>query len=271
VKIKLLLAVLPLTCALLGQSNRGAITGTVSDSTGSLVPGVEVVLVNTDTGAKSDTVTTGTGNYSLLQLPVGTYTLTVEKAGFSKFEQSNIQVQVAVTTRVDVVLKVGAATESVTVTAESTLLKSESWRYDVVAVRGSRLAYVPRAAFERLLNTSLAFNRSMLAQMNARLSLFIGLAVYDRLLSADTRVARCLASLFSSDLYPGTSSFVKLSQDEIGLLSAVSRQRANQALHALQQAGLLRIEFGGVTVLDVQGLWRFSGDSEVRDVPRNHR
>jgi CRP-like cAMP-binding protein len=154
---------------------------------------------------------------------------------------------------------------------EGTLLKSESWRYDVVAVRGSRLAYVPRAAFERLLNTSLAFNRSMLAQMNARLSLFIGLAVYDRLLSADTRVARCLASLFSSDLYPGTSSFVKLSQDEIGLLSAVSRQRANQALHALQQAGLLRIEFGGVTVLDVQGLWRFSGDSEVRDVPRNHR
>jgi len=63
VKIKLLLAVFLLAFALLGQSNRGAITGTVSDSTGSFVPGVQVVLINTDTGAKSDTVTTGTGNY----------------------------------------------------------------------------------------------------------------------------------------------------------------------------------------------------------------
>ena len=44
------------------------------------------------------------------------------------------------------------------------------------------------------------------------------------------------------------------------LLSAVSRQRANRALHALEQAGLLRVEFGGVTVLDVPGLWRFGAD-----------
>jgi CRP-like cAMP-binding protein len=151
---------------------------------------------------------------------------------------------------------------------EGTLLKGERWRYDVVAVRDSRLACVPRKTFERLLNTSLSFNRSLLGLMNARLSLFIGLAVYDRLLGADTRVARCLASLFDSDLYPGTSCFVKLSQDEIGLLAAVSRQRANKALHALQQAGLLRVEFGGVTVLDVQGLWRFSGNSDIGDAHR---
>ena len=94
-----------LSWSLFGQSNRGAITGTVADSAGALIPGVQVVLTNTETGAKSDTVTTGTGNYSLLQLPVGTYTLAVEQAGFSKYEQTNIQVQVAVTTRVDVVLK----------------------------------------------------------------------------------------------------------------------------------------------------------------------
>ena len=90
------------------------------------MPGVQVVLTNNETGAKSDTITTGTGNYSLLQLPVGTYTLTVERTGFNKYEQTNIQVQVAVTTRVDVVLKVGSATESVTVTAESSLLKVEN-------------------------------------------------------------------------------------------------------------------------------------------------
>ena len=85
-----------------------------------------MVITNTETGVKFDTVTTGTGNYTLLQLPVGTYSLAVEKTGFSKYEQTNIQVQVAVTTRVDVVLNVGSATESVTVTAESSQLKTEN-------------------------------------------------------------------------------------------------------------------------------------------------
>ena len=101
-----------------------------------------MVLTNNETGAKSDTVTTGTGNYSLLQLPVGTYTLTVEKAGFSKYEQTNIQVQVAVTTRVDVVLKVGSATESVTVTAESTLLKIENAEQSMT-ITGKQIGELP--------------------------------------------------------------------------------------------------------------------------------
>ena len=131
-----------LSWSLSAQSNRGAITGTVSDSAGALIPGVQVVLTNTETGAKSDTVTTGTGNYSLLQLPVGTYTLTVEQAGFNKYEQTNIQVQVAVTTRVDVVLKIGSATESVTVTSESTLLKTENAEQSMT-ITGNQIAELP--------------------------------------------------------------------------------------------------------------------------------
>src|ERR1041385_6670308 len=106
VKKLLLIAIFVLSSSLFAQSNRGTVTGTVSDSTGALIPGVEVVLTNTETGAKSDTVTTGTGNYTLLQLPVGTYTLTVEKTGFARYERTGIQVQVAVTTRVDVVLTI---------------------------------------------------------------------------------------------------------------------------------------------------------------------
>jgi CRP-like cAMP-binding protein len=153
---------------------------------------------------------------------------------------------------------------------EGTLMKGEHWRYEVVAIRDSHLALVPRAAYEHLLHTSLRFNHFILSSLNARLSLFIGLAVYDRLLSPDTRVARCLASLFDPDLYPRTSCFVRLSQDEIGLLSAVSRQRANRALHALQRAGLVRIEFGGVTVLDVPGLWRYSGDPDTGHASQHH-
>ena len=122
---------------------------------------------------------------------------------------------------------------------------------------------MPRATFERLVSTSLAFNRFLLMQLNARLSLFIGLVEYDRLLGPDARVARCLASLFDPDLYPRAGNFVQLSQEEIGLLSAVSRQRANEALHELERAGLLRIEFGGVTVLDLPRLRAWSPPEEA--------
>ncbi len=125
-KARFQLAFFLLSWSLWAQSNRGEITGTVTDSSGALIPGVHVVLTNTETGAKSETVSTGTGNYSLLQLPVGTYTLAVERAGFSKYERTNIQVEVAVTTRVDAVLTVGSATESVTVTADSTQLRTEN-------------------------------------------------------------------------------------------------------------------------------------------------
>lgn len=152
---------------------------------------------------------------------------------------------------------------------EGTLLKVARWRYDGVAVRPTRLACVPRHTFERLVSTSLAFNRYLLSHLNARLSLFIGLVEFDRMLGPDARVARCLASLFDPDLYPRASSFVQLSQDEIGLLSAVSRQRTNAALHELERAGLLRVEFGGVTVLSVAGLRGYSGTAEPRPAARS--
>lgn len=137
---------------------------------------------------------------------------------------------------------------------EGSLLKPGRWRYDGVAVRPTRLACVPRHCFERLVSTNLAFNRFLLSHLNARLSLFIGLVEFDRLFGPEARVARCLASLFDPDLYPLAGNFIQLSQEEIGLLCAVSRQRTNEALHELERDGLLRVEFGGVTVLDLPGL-----------------
>ena len=83
-----------------------------------------MVITNKDTGVKFDTVTTGTGNYTLLQLPVEhVLPLAATKTGFSEYSQTNIQVQVAVTTRVDVVLAIGSTKDTVTVTyAESSQL-----------------------------------------------------------------------------------------------------------------------------------------------------
>ncbi len=140
---------------------------------------------------------------------------------------------------------------------EGSLLQGGVWRYDAIAVRDTRVARMPCTTFERLQQTNFAFNRFLLLHLNARLSLFIGLVEYERLLGPEGRVARSLASLFDPQLYPRTSSFIRLSQDEIGLLAGVSRQRTNVALHELERAGLLRIEFGGVSVLDVRGLHRY--------------
>lgn len=143
---------------------------------------------------------------------------------------------------------------------EGSLIKREARRYDVIAMRPSRLALVPYATFDWLRQRSLPFNHYLQTLMNARLSLFIGLLEYGRLLDADAQVASCLAALFNPDLYPqsATTRFVDLRQAEIGLLCGLSRQRVNKALKRLQQAGLLQLETRGVTVLDLHGLRSFA-------------
>ena len=139
---KLLIAIFILPLSIWAQTNRGAVTGTVTDSGGAFIPGVPVVLTNMETGAKFDSVSTGTGNYSLLQLPVGTYSLAIERPGFSKYEQTNIQVELAVTTRVDVTLRIGSATDSVTITAESSQLKTENGEQSMT-VASNQIAELP--------------------------------------------------------------------------------------------------------------------------------
>jgi CRP/FNR family cyclic AMP-dependent transcriptional regulator len=74
------------------------------------------------------------------------------------------------------------------------------------------------------------------------------------LLAPDARVARCLAWLFNPFLYPGIGQKLQVSQEEIGYLSGISRQRVNQALQTLEKEGLLRVEYGGVTILDLDRL-----------------
>lgn len=140
---------------------------------------------------------------------------------------------------------------------EGSVLRGGDWRFDAVALRETRVALMPKATFFRLLDSSIAFNRFVLNQLNERLAQFIALLESERLLEPDARVARCLAWLFNSHLYPGVSQRLSISQEEIGYLSGVSRQRVNQALQVLEKAALLRIEYGGITVLDLQGLRAF--------------
>lgn len=137
---------------------------------------------------------------------------------------------------------------------EGSLLKSEPRRYSAIALRESRIARVPRTTFEWLLDTSIGFNRFLLTQLNERLSQFIGMVEHERLLDPDARLARCIADLFNPILYPGIGPRLSISQEEIGFLTGVSRQRANQALQKLEREGLLAVEYGGIRVLDLERL-----------------
>lgn len=137
---------------------------------------------------------------------------------------------------------------------EGSLLKREKRRYDVVALRESVIVRLPEATFNWLLDNNIAFNRYLLHQLNERVAQFIGKAEYDRLLAPDARLARCLAELFNPLLYPGNNMRLDITQEELGYLARISRQRTNQALRTLEQAGLLNIEYGAVKVLDLDGL-----------------
>src|SRR5277367_6090260 len=94
------------------QSDRGTITGTISDPAGAVVPNAPVEAKNVETGAMYHAAGSTTGNYTLPQLPTGTYEVTVTVTGFKKFIRQNILVPVAQTVRIDVTLEVGQISDS---------------------------------------------------------------------------------------------------------------------------------------------------------------
>ena len=137
---------------------------------------------------------------------------------------------------------------------EGTVLKNEARRYDVVALRDTRVALMDRKTFFWLFENSVAFNRFLVTQLNERLGQFIGLVEYGRTLDAKARMARSIASLFSPILNPELTLRLEITQEEIGALSGISRQNANQCLKQLEREGLLRLEYGGVTIIDLERL-----------------
>jgi hypothetical protein len=118
-----LLLLVPATFA---QSDRGTITGTVTDPAGAMIPSAAIEAKNTETGVVFKTASSATGNYTLAQLPVGIYQLTASTAGFKLYVRTGITVMVAQTLRIDIPLAVGNISETVTVSADAPLLKTES-------------------------------------------------------------------------------------------------------------------------------------------------
>jgi hypothetical protein len=120
--------ILLLSCSLVtrAQSTYGSLTGTVVDASGAFVPGATVTLINKGTEEKQIQASGDTGLYSFVNLNPGEYRLVVEKAGFKRVDRENIAIQVQQTTRVDVGLSIGQASETVTVTSDVPLLQPET-------------------------------------------------------------------------------------------------------------------------------------------------
>ena len=122
------LAALLFLCSALsfGQGANGTITGTVTDPSGALIANAQIQAKNTANGQVYSAVSTETGNYSVLQMPAGTYDLSATVAGFKSYNRVGLELAAAQVMRIDISLEVGATGESVTVTAEASLLKTES-------------------------------------------------------------------------------------------------------------------------------------------------
>src|SRR5580698_7083191 len=110
----------------LGQVGNGTITGVVTDSTGAVVAGTSVEAKNTGTGVVFRGVSTNAGDYTITDLPVGVYAVSVTAKGFKTYTHTNLALAATQTLREDIALQVGASSESVTVTAEASLLTTES-------------------------------------------------------------------------------------------------------------------------------------------------
>src|SRR5229473_7948128 len=98
------------------QTGTSSITGTVRDATGAVVPGATVTAKNEATGVESTQTTNDSGLFAFASLPVGRYTITVEKQGFKILQMTKYSLQVGEPLTVDIALEVGQVSETVTVT-----------------------------------------------------------------------------------------------------------------------------------------------------------
>jgi CRP/FNR family transcriptional regulator, cyclic AMP receptor protein len=137
---------------------------------------------------------------------------------------------------------------------EGSVLKDEPRKYDLVAVRETRLAMMPRATFMWLFENSTGFNRFLVRQFNERMGQFIATIEYDRILTPKERVARNLSWFFNPVLYPKVRTWVEISQEELALLVGLSRQVVNRSLRSLEEEGLIRLEHGRIVALDMEAL-----------------
>lgn len=141
---------------------------------------------------------------------------------------------------------------------EGSVIKREVRRYDILALQDSRLLHIPASTVRWLLDTSIEFNHTIIAQLNERCSQYISMVEIDRLQDPVARVAKSLAILFNPILHPSMTPFVPLMQQELGELAGLSRQSVSAALKLLAREGYVETQYGRVIVKDVHALRNYS-------------
>ncbi len=121
-----LLTLLALPLAGIAQSTRGELAGTVKDTSGAVIAGAQVVATQIDTGAVSQTVSTSAGAFRIPELAIGRYNVSVSAAGFATSESKGVLITINSVSPLSVVLKPGAANETVTVDASAPSIQTES-------------------------------------------------------------------------------------------------------------------------------------------------
>jgi hypothetical protein len=124
--MKKLIALFAVASFLMAQTDRGNITGSITDASGAAIAGAAVVITNTATNQAQNTVSTSAGDFNAAGLSPGVYRVEISQAGFKRFRRDNVTLTAAATLRVDAQLEVGQVTESIEVRSDLAQVQTEN-------------------------------------------------------------------------------------------------------------------------------------------------
>jgi CRP-like cAMP-binding protein len=150
---------------------------------------------------------------------------------------------------------------------EGSVVRRGVFRFDVIAMRDSRVVYLPGATFRRLLDESIEFNHIIISHLNERLAQYIAMMEIDRMTDPVARCARAISTLYNPVLYPQMAALLELSQSELGEMIGMSRQSIAAACKTLQNEGLIAAEYGRLTIRNLSALASY----QERDLPRGRQ
>lgn len=139
---------------------------------------------------------------------------------------------------------------------EGSAMKAEPRRYRVVALRETQLMCLPLPLFQRLRETSLAFNQCLAVHLNMRLGQAMAIIEAGRMRSPEHRVA-----LYLSPLFWRSTRRIHLTQEELGHLAGLSRQTVNRVLRQLEALRIVSLDFGRVAIVDDAALAAYISDT----------
>jgi CRP/FNR family cyclic AMP-dependent transcriptional regulator len=146
---------------------------------------------------------------------------------------------------------------------EGSVLNGTIRRFDVIALRDSHIAFLPRSTFMKLYESNLPFCHYLIKELNNRLAQQMALIEIDRLIAPEVRVARFLLMLAESQRTSSPEPILEITQSEIAQLCGLSRQFTNKVVSKLVTLGLVEHKYGRLTLLDKERLYDFDPNARA--------